>query len=400
MTSVRIKFRPSSVEGNDGTLYYQIIHERNVRQVSTDYRLLPSEWNASRACVIVSGDDERKRFLASVRDKIRWDMERLSRIIRRLEASCIPFSAQDIADEFRRYADEFSLFNYIERQVARLKGNGRIRCAETYRMALVSFRKFRDGEDIMLDAITADVMEDYEAWLSSKGAVPNTTSFYARILRAVYNRAVDDGIIEGCNPFRRVYTGVGKTVKRALPLSDIRRIRHLDLSLYPTLDYARDIFILSFFLRGMSFVDMSFLRKSDLSGGVVSYRRRKTGQLLHIAWTPEMQQILDKYPENETDYLLPIIRSKGLNEMCAYRYRAARVNRSLGKIAGMLQLKTPLTMYVARHSWASVARGKGVPLSVISEGLGHDSESTTRIYLSELESSVVDKANSLIIKSL
>lgn len=226
--------------------------------------------------------------------------------------------------------------------------------------------------------------------------MPNTTSFYARILRAVYNRAVDDGIIEGCNPFRRVYTGVGKTVKRALLLSDIRRIRHLDLSLYPALDYARDIFILSFFLRGMSFVDMSFLRKSDLSGSVVSYRRRKTGQLLHIAWTPEMQTILDKYPENETDYLLPIIRSKGLS----LSLPGGKGKPQPGKIAVMLELRTPLTMYVARHSWASVARGKGVPLSVISEGLGHDSESTTRIYLSELESSVVDKANSLIIKSL
>ena len=58
----------------------------------------------------------------------------------------------------------------------------------------------------------------------------------------------------------------------------------------------------------------------------------------------------------------------------------------------------PLTMHVARHCWASVAKSKNIPLSVISEGMGHDSEETTRIYLASLDTSVVDKANSLILK--
>ena len=158
--------------------------------------------------------------------------------------------------------------------------------------------------------------------------------------------------------------------------------------------------LMSFYLRGMSFIDMTFLKKSDLKNGYVTYRRRKTGQQLIIGWTKEMQMILDKYPENATDYLLPIIRNPGTNERCTYRNMGYNINHSLKKIAKMVGVQIPLTLYVARHSWASAAKAKGIPLSVISEGMGHDSEATTQIYLASLDTSVVDRANSLILKSL
>lgn len=202
------------------------------------------------------------------------------------------------------------------------------------------------------------------------------------------------------NPFRKVYTGVDKTVKRALPLSAIKKIKALDLSLNASLDFARDMFLMSFYLRGMSFVDMAYLKKSDLQDGSVTYRRRKTGQQLIIAWEPEMQMILDKYPENSTDYLLPIITNSANNERSTYRSKGYNINRNLKRIAKMVSVAIPLTLYVARHSWASVAKAKGIPVSVISEGMGHDSEATTQIYLASLDASVVDRANNIILKCL
>ncbi|MBD5153522.1 MAG: tyrosine-type recombinase/integrase, partial [Oscillibacter sp.] len=156
----------------------------------------------------------------------------------------------------------------------------------------------------------------------------------------------------------------------------------------------------SFMLRGMSFIDMAYLRKSDLLNGYVAYRRRKTGQLLTIEWTKEMQMILDKYPENDSEYLLPIIRNARTNERYTYRNVGYNINHNLKTVAKKVGITIPLTLYVARHSWASVAKAKGIPLSVISEGMGHDSEATTQIYLASLDTSVVDKANSLILKSL
>ncbi|WP_286334955.1 site-specific integrase [Bacteroides caecimuris] len=400
MASIKVKFRPSTVADHEGAIYYQIIHERKVRQLLTDYKVFSSEWDESRSMVTTTQKSERKSFILSIRERIRWDVERLFKIDRKLDSNGLTYTAEDVIDEFNRYAHEYSLFNFMESLIARLKQNGKIRTSETYRSTLNSFKNFRQEEDIMLDCITSEIMEAYEAWHKKRGVAPNTISFYTRVLRAVYHRAVEDDVIENRNPFRKVYTGVDKTVKRALPLAVIKKIKALDLSLTPALDYARDMFLMSFYLRGMSFIDMAFLKKSDLKNGYITYRRRKTGQQLIIEWTKEMQMILDKYPENKSDYLLPVIRNPGLNERCTYRNTGYNINHSLKRIAGMVGVTIPLTLYVARHSWASAAKAKGIPLSVISEGMGHDSEATTQIYLASLDTSVVDKANSLILKSL
>ena len=400
MASIKVKFRRSTVTGQEGTIYYQIIHDRKVRQLLTDYRIFPSEWDESRSMVATPMKSERKSFILAVREGIRRDMERLVKIDRQLKSNGITFTADDVIDEFNRFVREYSLFNFMEGIIARLKQNGKIRTSETYRSTLNSFRKFRHNKDIMLDCISSETMENYEAWHKTRGVAPNTISFYTRILRAVYNRAVEDEIIEDRNPFRHVYTGVDKTVKRALPLEVIRKIKALDLSLAPMLDFARDMFIMSFYLRGMSFIDMAFLKRNNLKKGYIVYRRHKTGQRLSIEWTKEMQLILDKYPENSSDYLLPIIRRPGTNERYTYRNISYSINHNLKKIAELIGVSIPLTLYVARHSWASAAKSKGIPISVISEGLGHDNEATTQIYLASLDSSIIDRANSLIIGSI
>lgn len=410
MASIKVKFRPSAVADHEGTIYYQIIHERKVRQLLSDYKVFPAEWDERRSSVAGTRDGGRRLLILSIRERIRRDVERLIKIDRKLDADGMAYTADDVIEEFNRYCRQYTLLNFMESIIDRLKINGSIRTSETYKSTLNSFRSFLSyrhiegecgkGDDIMLDAITSEIMEDYESWHRGRGVTPNTISFYTRILRAVYNRAVEENIIENRHPFRKVYTGIDKTVKRALPLAAIKKIKALDLSMNPKLDFARDMFLMSFYLRGMSFIDMAFLKKTDLRNRYVTYRRRKTGQQLVIAWTKEMQTILDKYPENESDYLLPIIRGTGINERSTYRNIAYNINHNLKRIAEMVGVTIPLTLYVARHSWASAAKTKGIPISVISEGMGHENESTTRIYLASLDTSVVDKANSLILSSL
>ena len=382
MTSIKVKFRPSADAEREGAIYYQIIHDRKVRQCSTPYRAFPKEWQT--------------RF----REETRRDVERLTRIVRRMESRGTVLSADDIVEEFKLYRSRYSLFRFMESVIMNLKECGKIRTAETYTATLQSFSRFRRGRDLMLDAITPDIIQAYEAYLRVRGAVPNTTSFYMRILRAVYNRAVESEAIEQRNPFRHVYTGTERTVKRAIPIAAISRIKNLELPRGSKMDFARDMFMLSFYLRGMSFVDMAFLRKKDRADNHVTYRRRKTGQRLDIAWTKEMQSIVEKYPPNPTQYLLPILTNPLSDERIAYRNRASCINRQLKTIARMTNLKIPLTLYCARHSWASAARTKGIPVSIISEGMGHDSEATTQIYLASLETSVIDRANALIIRSV
>ena len=221
-----------------------------------------------------------------------------------------------------------------------------------------------------------------------------------RGLRAIYNRAVEKELTVQRTPFKHVYTGIGKTVKRAVPLKIIRQIRDMDLTLFPAMDFSRDIFMFSFYTRGMSFIDMAYLKKKDLQNGILSYRRRKTGQQLFIKWEKPMQEIVDKYDTGGTPYLLPIIKDMNEDDWRQYKNAAHLVNDKLKKLGRKLGLDIPLTTYVARHGWASIAKSRNIPLSTISEAMGHDSEKTTRIYLASLDTSAVDKANSQILKAL
>ena len=400
MATIKVKFRPSSVPNREGTIYYQIVHHRVCRQFVSGHHVFASEWNEKREDVIVNAKSQRKDLLMKIRESIHQDLARFSRLMNKMCVNGQEPTADEMLKRFVTYSKDYTLFNFFERAISRLKQTGKLRTAETYQATLNNFRKFRMNKDMMLDALNSELMEEYEAWNKNRGLCPNTISFYTRILRAVYNRAVEEEIIDNRFPFRHVYTGVDKTVKRAIPLNLIRDMKRMALPAHSNLDFARDMFLLSFYMRGMSFIDMAFLRKSDLYKNRLSYRRRKTGQLLIIEWTKEMQLILDKYPKHESPYLLPIICDGKVDARTAYRNAMYRINRCLKKIGGLIGSDYPLTLYVARHSWASAAKRKGVPLSVISEGMGHESEKTTRIYLASLERSVVDKANSMLIRSI
>jgi len=399
MASVKVKFRPSSIAGKEGCIYYQIIQNCTVRQLRTNYRIYAEEWNKAQGTLSVNTvRPERYPYLLSVREWIQGDLQRLEKIAK---SNC---SADEIIRKFQNLVREESFLVFMERVIKQLEDLNRERTAETYKATFRSFLQFRREKDVLLDEMTSDLMQEYEAYLKARGITMNTVSFYMRVLRAVYNRAVEKGMAEQRNPFRHVYTGIDKTIKRALNLKDIRTIKELNLSLHSALDFARDMFLFSFYTRGMSFIDMAYLRKSDIKNGILIYRRRKTGQQLSIKWEGCMQEIVDKYnilvPPG-SPYLLPIITVADIRKVRQqYKNKLYSVNFNLKRVASRLRLPIPLTTYVARHSWASVARNKNIPLSVISEGMGHDSEATTQIYLASLECSVIDNANALILKDL
>ena len=402
MASVKVKFRPSSMEGKEGSIYYQVIHNRVVRHIAADLNVHESEWNAEASSVTIPAwiDSDRKHNLHIVQKHITRDVLRLEHIIRdlTLKGTC---SADAIVDGYRKLTSTQSFFNFMDSVIGQLKRLNRERTSETYSAALSSFMHFRRNKDVQLDDMDADLMMEYEAWLKAKDVSLNTISFYMRILRATYNRAVEKGLTVQKHPFKHVYTGMDKTRKRAISLKDIKRIKEIDLSGKPHWELARDMFLFSFYTRGMSFIDMAYLKKSDLKNGILSYRRHKTGQQLHIKWENCMEAIVARYAAGCSDeYLLPILKLPSKKLRSQYKSTLFRINKYLKEIAKLCGIATPLTMYVSRHSWASIAKSKNIPISVISEGMGHDSEETTRIYLASLDGSVIDKANFIILKDL
>ena len=399
MTSIKVKFRSSTNENKERTIYYQVIKNRVIRQLKTDYRLFIHEWDEDNNSIIIDKSN-RQNYLQSIEERIDWDIKRLQSIIKQLEDKRVKYTADDIISIFQKQSNEQSLFNFMQGVITRLQQMGKQRTSETYSCTLRSFMQFRENQDILMEDIDSDLIMMYEAYLRNRGLTKNSTSFYMRILRAVYNRAVEKDLTTNRNPFKHVYTGIDKTIKRSIPLKAIKQIKNLDLSMLPSLDFARDMFLFSFYTRGMSFIDMAYLKKNDLTNGILSYRRRKTGQQLFIRWEKCMQEIVDKYKNSLSKYLLPIIKPMNGNERTQYQNAMYLINRKLKEIGKMIGIQLPLTMYVARHSWASVAKNKNVPISVISEGMGHDSEMTTQIYLASLDTAIVDKANSMILNSL
>lgn len=291
-------------------------------------------------------------------------------------------------------------FEFMDSIINELHKLEKTRTAETYTSARRSLRKFYKQKNLPFYKLDAQLIHSYQSHLIQKGLSMNTISFYNRILRATYNRAVSQNRTKNRHPFKEVYTGVDKTLKRSVPISCIKKIKQMNFIEGSCEDFARDIFMFSFYTRGMSFIDIAYLQKKDLKNGILTYRRKKTGQLLFIRWEQCMENIVLKYYDNESQYLLPILNNDNRDTRKQYIYTAHRVNQALKKIGKRLNLDIPLTMYVARHSWASIAQNKNIPLSIISKGMGHDSEETTKIYLNSLDNNRIDNANNKIIRSL
>ena len=293
-----------------------------------------------------------------------------------------------------------TLFAFMHKLINQLHCTGHERTAETYAAALNSVARFMDGRDVRLDEMDEMMMVRYEVYLHSCGVTANTSSFYMRVLRAVYNKAVEQHLVIQRFPFRLVYTGVDKTAKRAITLRQVRQVKEMDLTGRHELAFARDMFMFSFYTRGMSLIDMAYLTSDNLCNGRLTYTRHKTGQLLSIRWERCMQEIVNRYRIRGARYLLPIIMHEGVAEREQYKKRAVWLCGKLKRVGGMAKFDFPLTMYVARHSWASIARASHIPISVISEGMGHDSELTTQIYLSTYNYMEVDRANKRILGML
>ena len=309
---------------------------------------------------------------------------------------------------------------FVKSEIEHQLHNGRIGIAKNYGCAHRSFSRFlseRGKTDVSFQKLNHVLMVDYESWLRSRGVCKNTSSCYIRSLQAVYNKAVHSGIIDDRHPFQDTYRGVARTKKRAISHDDIRRIYTLDIhasllaqggkegsrcfvKMKRQLEFARDIFLFCFCSRGMTFVDFAHLRKTDISNGIISYVRRKTHQRMQVQVEPIMQQIIDRYPSS-TIYQFPLLTVTDDAEKLfrQYHYTIGWYNSclsTLGKLLGGIHL----TSYVSRHSWATAAYRQQLPLSVISQSMGHDSEKTTEIYLKSLESNAIDEANRYLIDNV
>ncbi len=396
MATIKVKVRPSSIKDKPGTVYYQVTHRRIIRQITTDIHIRLEDWDQANEHIKPASKD-----MSMMQNRIDGDVFILQHIIKGLDDNCVPYSAMDIVKRYKSSDSHILVLDFMREQIDRLQKANRFGTASNYEKTMRSFSAFLMGANLPFSAMTEQLIADYNVYLVHRGVVRNSISFYMRILRAVYNRAVKLHLTIQTYPFQDVYTGIDRTRKRAVDEPVISRLFRLDLQSHASLELARDLFIFSYCTRGMAFVDMAYLRKTDIRNGNICYARHKTKQQLSIRIEANIQQIIDRYADTSSVYVFPILKTKdSANAFSQYKIALNNYNRQLSRLSEMLNLQFGLSSYTARHSWATAARNHNIPISVISAGMGHSSERTTQIYLTTLENSIIDSANQIIIECI
>ena len=402
MATVKVKFRKSSVEGKAGTIYYQLCHKQSNRQITTRMRVLPHWWDAEKETFIAEADNN--GLSARYQQQIEKDLLCIRRILCEWDGEGRDYTLADVIDRFRTLNENGdTVLSCLATLIDEIKNDGRGGNARNLQRALNSFSDFLGGLDRPLKQVDERLVMEYEQWLRIRKVSKNSSSFYMRTLRSAYNKVISRNQMEQTFPFRNVYTGVERTRKRAVPEDIMVRLQKLDLTHSAPLAFSRDMFIFSYCTRGMAFVDIAYLKKEDVSGGILSYVRHKTGQRLTVRIEPLIEEIIERYAPfvHNSPYLFPIITSNDPEEAFRqYQTALGYHNRKLKKLGKLTGENLHLSSYTARHSWATVARKHNVPLSVISAGMGHTSEKTTLIYLDSVENSLIDKANEEILEAL
>ena len=282
-----------------------------------------------------------------------------------------------------------------ENYINRLRKEGRYSTAHVYKNALYPFSKFCGTLNMSFRQVTKERLRRYGQYLYECGLKPNTISTYMRMLRSIYNRGVEAGSAPYVSRlFHDVYTGVDVRQKKALPAGELHRLLYEDPK-SERLRRTQTIAALMFQFCGMSFADLAHLEKSALDQSVLRYNRIKTKTPMSVEVLDTARGMINQLRSNQEpipdcpDYLFDILcGNKKRKDERAYReYQSAlrRFNNCLKDLARALRLNSPVSSYTLRHSWATTAKYRGVPIEMISESLGHKSIKTTQIYLKGFE---------------
>jgi len=436
--AIKITFRASQSKPGAGTLVWQITRRRITKTISTSCELSDDEWDNDRQRTVCPKKTslQRAEELAAINHKLDKELQVIHKTAESLE-TCGDYSSQDLADRFRQQRRGQPFCKYIDRIAENLRKDGKFGTAHAYQYAAVSFLKFREGKDIGLEKIDSLVIKSYEYYLKTTEKSLGAISCYMRSLRAAYNCAIKEKAFtpEKANlkPFDGVFTGNAKTKKRALSAESILKLKELNLEeskpaapsitqlfnystlhLSPrpspqgrgvaSLSFSRDLFLFSLYTQGMSFFDMANLKTENIRNGAICYTRKKTGQQITVHLEDCMKKIIERYSNSSSSYIFPVLRDyENCDALVKWQKTGSALvtcNKNLKKLARMAGVEQKTTSYVARHTWASIASQEGIPIATISRGMGHESENTTRIYISGLDFSDVERANRIILARL
>jgi integrase/recombinase XerD len=382
----------------------RISHGRNTINIQSGYDVIEKHWDSNNrkirsSCTTIDNVTRANNTLLKKKSDA-------VEIIVDLETKGIlnTYSTKQLKERILGCSNNITYFEYTQSLIDILIRTNHVGNARNYKNTLDKLKSYRKGKDFKIEEINYRFLKDFEIEYLSNGNSYNGLSVYMRNIRAVFNRAIKDGLVDkALYPFQEYTIKEEETEKRAISLDAIMRIDELDLEESSGLFLARNLFLFSFYTMGTSFIDLAFMKKSNIKNDRIKYTRIKTGAKQDIAVIPEIQPILNYYLEGKSsdDYIFPIIKGDDSNLVIVYKkvlWALQRHNKRLKKIAQLADIDDNLTSYVARHSFASIANEKGIPLTVISKMLTHKKLNTTQVYLADLSKNLMDDFHGSVFK--
>jgi len=401
LTSVKvILYTSKTLSSGAHPVMLRITKDRKSKYLAVGFSCTETLWDE------VAGEPSKKHPLyKEAKFLIQKKKLEASRLVLQLENEDKSLSAGEIRGKLRRAkSSAVTLYTYFDAVVDRLRKTGQIKTAEVYKDTKRNLEQFTRKGDKQFSEVDVTFLLQFEDHLKRAGKGPNTIYIYLRTLRALINRAIKEEVCpEKYYAFKKFSLGKYaniKTAKRALSKEDIDKIRDCSLSKHKELTDAKNIFLFSYYCRGMNFADMASLTWKDIAGERLEYVRQKTGERFSIGLLPPALDILTYYKKankhNKGGYVFPILNETHATPTAIYNRKVKmlrKINGELKQLAAHCGIEAELTTYVARHSFATILKRQGVNTSLISEMLGHDSEKTTQVYLDSFESKVLDEVS-------
>ncbi len=302
--------------------------------------------------------------------------------------------------------DERTTFKvFADNIIAQMFESNRVGNAIVYQTAVNRFLHFYSKKDLKFSEITYKLLEEFICHLKMEGLKTNSISNYLRSLRAIYNRAIKEKIVERSKyPFYDLKIKVENTQKRAIASDDILKLKNASVEENSATWKALNYFLLSYYLIGISFTDLAYLKRENIINGRVIFRRRKTHKLYDIKLFPQAELIIQKMiPLGNKTYLMPILSGDILEDSIIAKKIIQQwiktTNLHLKKLAKKLDINSLLTSYVSRHTFATTAKKLGYSYELISEALGHEpgNNNVTAFYLAPFDKDVVDAMHYRVI---
>lgn len=400
MASVKIIQKSKSLSNGEYPIYLQVIKNGKVKRISLNLSCPKNEWDGNEFKKNHPNYIKRNQLLNKFK-------ERAYAVIDEFGVNSIDFTLSEFENRFRnrRKGNAVTVLEFWEEKIEDLKKSHKTGNARAYKDVKNSFFKFNKDKNILFRDITPKLLDKYEVYLRSNNNIDGGISLKMRTLRALFNYAIKTGDANIQDyPFRvyKISKLKGKNVKRALTVSEFKKFEALNLDKHPHLTDTKYLFLFSFYLRGINYIDMMKLEWKNIEDGKVYYKRSKTGKIFIIKILEPVQKILNYYKaqKRDTPYVFPILTKIDLTPM-QVEYRKDKMlkvfNRELKEIASIQGINKNITSYVARHSYGTIMKYIGVSTDVISESMGHANLDVTNSYLKEFENDIIDDANEKLL---